>query len=410
MSGHRIYCYKGLKRSKAREKANDMTENRLLLLVVGRMSGEQTAAEAQELELWAGQEPAHSGFLDVFIREAQLIREIGIYDQIDPAKGFASWLATRKTAKRARLYRITRWLAAASVLVIAGVTLLIRLLPAGVKPPVAAGSASQSVEPGRDMATLTLGNGQDILLDTSGKGDLNTQEDTRVTKVDSGSIRYEHAGQQPNVLTYNILKTPRSGQYHLILADGSQVWLNSVSQLRYPIAFGPENRTVELSGEAYFEIVRDANKPFVVKVKDEAVEVLGTQFNVMAYPEEGGTQTTLLEGKVRIKAARDTANLGPGDQARVAPDGKLIILKDLPADDIVSWKSGYFYFGRAADFAAVMRQLARWYNIEVEYKGKVPKMEFGGKLPRNTKIKDLINYFNRNQIYCRLEGRKLIVL
>ncbi len=257
---------------------------------------------------------------------------------------------------------------------------------------------------------LTLANGQNILLDTSGNGELIAQGDTRVIKLDSGSIRYEPSGQQPNVLTYNTLTTPKSGQFRLVLPDGSQVWLNSVSRLDYPIAFGPDSRTVTLTGEAYFQIANDASKPFFVKVKDEAVEVLGTQFNVMAYPEEGGTQTTLLDGLVRIKAARDSVNLQPKEQARVVPDGKLIVLKDLPADDIVSWKSGYFYFGRAADFAVVMRQLARWYNIDVVYKGKVPKMEFGGRIPRNSKLKDLLNYFNRNQIYCRLEGRKLIVL
>jgi ferric-dicitrate binding protein FerR (iron transport regulator) len=128
--------------------------------------------------------------------------------------------------------------------------------------------------------------------------------------------------------------------------------------LRYPTAFQGKNRTVELSGEAYFEIAKDAAKPFFVKVKDETVEVLGTSFNIMAYPEEGGTQTTLLSGVVRVKAANTTVQLRPDEQARFDSKGILGVVKEVPSQDIVSWKNGFFYFGRAS-LKEVMRQLAR---------------------------------------------------
>jgi transmembrane sensor len=195
----------------------------------------------------------------------------------------------------------------------------------------------------------------------------------------------------------------------VILPDGSHVWLNNVSSLRYPTSFRGKNRIVELTGEGYFEIANDPGKPFIVKVNGEEVEVLGTSFNIMSYPDEGATQTTLLTGAVRVKAGLTTVRLQPDEEAQWSEGGSLTVLKNVPSQDIVSWKNGFFYFGRAS-LKEVMRQLARWYDIDVKYEGVVPDQEFGGKIDRSVPLNDLLKFLDKNQVHFRLEGRTLVVL
>lgn len=195
----------------------------------------------------------------------------------------------------------------------------------------------------------------------------------------------------------------------MILPDGSHVWLNNVSSLRYPTAFRGPNRRVELTGEGYFEIAKVEGKPFIVSVNGEEVEVLGTSFNIKAYADEGNTQTTLLTGSVRVKAEHSIVELRPDEQAQWSGAGKLIIAKDVPSQDIISWKNGFFYFGRAS-FKEVMRQLARWYDVDVKYEGAAPDLEFGGKIDRSLPLNDLLHFLDKNQVHLRLEGRTLVVL
>ena len=385
-----------------------MTEDRLVWLITRQMSGELGPEEVQELEKWANESAINRQFVGQFAGEALLEKEIELWKNIDPTQGFAKWVAYKRAQRKSRILKITGYSAAASLLIAVALgSLIVKMHPA-VSPAKTITATGYPVMPGRNTATLTLGNGQKILLDSAGKGELARQGNTRLVKADSGSLAYEGVGSSVG-MTYNVLTTPRSGQYHLRLSDGSEVWLNNVSSLRYPASFQGKDRTVELTGEAYFEIAKNAAKPFIVKVRDERVEVMGTSFNVMAYPEEGGTQTTLLTGIVRVKDDIDAVQLKPDEQAQVIPGGGLKVLKDVSGQDIVSWKNGFFYFGRAS-FAVVMRQLARWYDIEVVYGGKAPEAEFGGKIDRSLPLNELLKYLETNQIHFRLEGRKLIVL
>jgi transmembrane sensor len=179
--------------------------------------------------------------------------------------------------------------------------------------------------------------------------------------------------------------------------------------VRYPTSFEGEDRTVEITGEAYFEIAPNPGKPFFVKVGNETIQVLGTSFNVSAYPDEAGIQTTLLTGALRVRTPRAEVKLSPEEQAQTTAGDQLTVVKNAEAADVPSWKDGFFYFGRAS-FAAMMRQLARWYDVEVVYQGKVPEMEFGGKVDRSLPLSDLLKFLDKNQIHFRLEGRQLIVL
>jgi transmembrane sensor len=384
-----------------------MTEDRLVSLIFKRLSEELLPEEAMELEGWAQVAPENREFLNTHSRILE--KEINRWRRINPAQGYTKWLQYRRAQRGVRILRISGWSVAASVLIAVAVFGLTGKLNPSVQRATTPMTAYR-VPPGRNTATLTLSNGHQIVLDSAAKGELATQGHTHFVKDDDESISYEDGvNGVPMAMNYNILATPRSGQYQLRLPDGSHVWLNNESSLRYPTSFQVKYRMVELTGEAYFEVAQDPNKPFIVKLRDEAVEVLGTSFNIMAYPEEGGAQTTLLSGAVRVKSGTFAVELKPDEQSLVSPDGSLKVTKDVPSQDIISWKNGFFYFGRAT-FAAVMRQLARWYDVEVVYEGKAPDMEFGGKIDRSLPLNDVLKFLDKNQIHLRLEGRKLIVL
>ncbi|HEY4287990.1 MAG TPA: FecR domain-containing protein [Puia sp.] len=387
-----------------------MTENHLVSLIARHLSEELSESEAGELKLWAAEHTNNQLLLTRIMDEDQLEKEIDRWRNIDAAAGYEKWVANILAHRLRRIRYLTGWAIAASILIAVAIFNLPRNASQHIVRSAVEVIAGQSVLPGRNTAMLTLSNGRVILLDSASNGELAKQGSARLMKRDSGNLSYLMSEASKNdAVAYNTLTTPRSGQYRLALPDGSQVWLNNVSSLRYPTSFFGKDRTVELTGEAYFEITKDATRPFFVKVKDQVIEVLGTSFNIMAYPEEGSTQTTILTGMVRVKAGGASVELRPDEQAQLSEAGNLKVLKNVPSHDIVSWKDGFFYFGRAS-FAAVMRQLARWYNVGVIYKGKVPDVEFGGKIDRSLPLNELLKFLDKNQIHFQLEGHDLIVL
>jgi ferric-dicitrate binding protein FerR (iron transport regulator) len=269
------------------------------------------------------------------------------------------------------------------------------------------------VKPGGNKAVLTLADGRRIDLDTTANGVLANQGSSRVAKLSDGQLAYNKektSDEKPNVaLAYNSLSTPRAGQFTLRLPDGTQVWLNNASVLRYPVAFAGPDRTVELAGEAYFEVAKDAAHPFRVKVQGGAtVDVLGTSFNIMAYSDEPTERTTLLDGSIRVTQDNQSALLKPADQSALDASGKLRVIPDVSVQEVIAWKNGYFHFDHAS-LQTTMRQLARWYDIEVVYQGQIPEQEFEGKIQRNLLLSDVLKGLENDQIHFRLDGRKLIV-
>ena len=387
-----------------------MTEERLVLLIARRLSGELTTEELAELDAWAKTDQTNRLFLDWVRDEFRIEKEIDVWKRIDPADGYGKWLASHQIRRRYRIIRMVVSSAAAAVLIVFGARTFIRSdRPAGEATAVKSNSAVQ-ITPGRSTAILTLADGKHLLLDSTKEGNFLTQGNIRLLKTNNGHLSYEVAEKgQASALAYNELATPKSGQYQLTLPDGSEVWLNNVSSLRYPTSFQDKERIVELSGEAYFEIAKNPAQPFVVKVRDARIEVLGTSFDVAAYLEEGGTQTTLLTGSVQVGAGNKRVKLKPNEQAQVKIGDQINVLKNVPAEDIISWKNGFFYFGRTS-FETMIRQLARWYDVEVVYEGKAPKMEFEGKIDRALPLSEVLKFLDKNQIHFRVEGRKLIVL
>jgi len=260
--------------------------------------------------------------------------------------------------------------------------------------------------PGGNKALLTLANGKTIVLDSARNGILARQGSVNINKAGSGLIVYNTNSTNDTSTAINTISTPRGGQYQVVLPDGSRVWLNSASSLRFPTAFTGNQREVELTGEGYFEVAKNKSKPFNVKVKDINVAVLGTHFNIMAYNDEAAVKTTLLEGLVRLTYGNVTDMLKPGQQGVINNKGIKII--DVDTDEAVAWKNGFFDFERA-NIQDIMKQLSRWYGTEVIYEGKVPDDEFVGKISRDVKLSQVLHILELSHVRFRIENKKIIV-
>lgn len=266
------------------------------------------------------------------------------------------------------------------------------------------------VAPGGNKATLTLANGTQIILDSAANGALTRQGNTKIIKLGSGRLAYNILNEKPSEVLYNTISTPRGGQYEVVLADGSKVWLNAASSLRFPTSFTGKERNVELTGEGYFEVAHNASMPFHVKSGDMRVEVLGTHFDINAYSDEPVIKTTLLEGSVKVslssplsKGEEPDVRLQPGEQAtlrqtQVAKSAIEVVSADTYA--AIAWKNGRFVF-QGNNIQSVMRQLARWYDVDVSYDGNVTNEEFVGVINHS-------RYENISQILEMLEKTRTV--
>jgi len=216
------------------------------------------------------------------------------------------------------------------------------------------------------------------------------------------------AGQASGGLAYNTLTTRPGEHYALQLPDGTKVWLNAASSITYPVSFAENERKVTVTGELYFEIVHNARQPFRVAVKDQLVEDIGTHLNIHAYNDEGAVSTTLLEGAVRVVRGRASVILTPGQQAMMSAQDSSFLVKQVNADEAIAWKNGYFYFDRA-DIQTVMRELARWYNVEVVYQGDIPKKTFKGKVYRDIKASEALKILAYFGAHSTIEGKTITV-
>ena len=265
--------------------------------------------------------------------------------------------------------------------------------------------------PGGDRALLRLADGREIVLDTAHRGSLARQGAIQLLK-DEGLLSYllvpqEAEGASENLLP-NVITTPRGGQYRLVLSDGTKVWLNASTTLRFPAAFASGERRVELSGEAYFEVEKDAARPFRVQLNDRSVvEVLGTHFNIMSYEEEGLSKTTLVEGKVRVSAGEETRILKPGDQLVNRGGGAMQLKSQTNTSQVLAWKNGLFDF-TSADLGSVARQLERWYGVEILFEGPVAQRHISGVISRNNHLDTVLKMLEFTAgIHSRREGDKL---
>jgi transmembrane sensor len=312
-----------------------------------------------------------------------------------------------------------KWAVAAVLLLIAG-KFIFQLtgsgsVPVKPSPNEAPAIAATDRPPGTQNAILTLGDGTRITLDSAANGNLAQQGNTKVIKL-NGQIAYasngKTAGEAPLL---NTISTARGNQYMLILSDGTKVWLNAASSMRFPTAFKGNERKVEITGEAYFEIAKDPAMPFKVIAGGGEIRVLGTHFNVNAYGDESTVKTTLLEGAVAVQKENARVVLSPGQQAKFRPQTQssgsgspITLIRDVDTGHETAWKDGFFWFDNT-DLPTLMRQVARWYDVEVEFKGNVTEDSFSGKVSRSVPLSRLLKVLEQYEINFKVEGKKIII-
>jgi len=304
------------------------------------------------------------------------------------------------------------WMAAASVVLVASVTLtLLKNKPAELIVKSTPRNTKGRIVPGSNKAILTLSNGSKINLDDSGKGTLAQQGQCTVKKLSNGQLVYTVGGKVTDApLAYNTATTPRGGQYKVVLSDGTLVWLNAASSLKYPVVFTGKQRHVELTGEAYFEVAKNKEMPFSVSVKGTSIEVLGTHFNVSAYDDDNNLVTTLLEGSVKLKKAGTEAMLKPGQQAVIGNTSSSYQIAEVNTDAAVAWKNGYFVFDDE-NIENIMKRVSRWYDVDVAYKDVTKDQNFGGTVSKFSDVTDLLKVLQMTgTIHFKIEGRKITAM
>jgi transmembrane sensor len=295
------------------------------------------------------------------------------------------------------------WMAAAAIVIAIAGYLVVNQKSGQPQTP----AVVQDVQPGHNGAILTLAGGKKIVLDSLGDGTVITQENSTASIV-NGQLVY-NSTRPATELRYNTITTPRGRQYTLLLPDGSKVWLNAASQITYPTAFANNERTVTISGEAYFEIAKDKTKTFRVNVDNRSVvKVTGTHFNINSYGDEGTISTTLLEGSVTVSAGTHQLHLQPNQQAIQFSLDSLAVNTDADIAQVTAWKNGLFNFNHAG-LHTVMQQLSRWYDIDVKYEGELPDRRFRGKITRDLNLSQVLKLMEDVGIKFRIEGKTLIV-
>ncbi|SFD34986.1 FecR family protein [Algibacter pectinivorans] len=377
-----------------------MTELEILTLLKNYRSGTLSDDEKDKLEAW-------------YLFEASNSKKRLNKDQLDSSFNYIKYKVPVKQETKVVNLRKRLYVAASVALMLAsGLYYFTRTVDSRVE----LAKEIKEIRPGGTKGVLTLSNGKQIVLtNIVGKDTIISEgEKERVTiKMNSnGLVSYV---VNPNTYTdnrglntFNTLSTPVGGQYNVILSDSTKVYLNAMSTLKYPTHFKGNKRVVELEGEAYFEVAKDKSKPFFVKFRNQIIEVLGTHFNVHAYNNESFTKTTLLEGSVAVSYKDKKTILRPGQQAEVSENSSSILVSNVDAASAMAWKDGRFKFDNA-DLKMVMKQLERWYDIQVEYKGDIPDLKFNGGTFMNKNLTEVLKVLELNNIKFEIKKNTLIV-
>ena len=314
--------------------------------------------------------------------------------------------------------RIPIWrrasVAAAAILIISITTYLFITNNKPQKPTLAQTPSPTDIKaPQTNRATITLSTGQNIFLDSAANGQLALQNNVKLIKTAGGTISYDGSSQtKSTALIYNTLTNPKGSRViNVTLNDGSKVWLNAGSSLTYPVAFTGHERNVEITGEAYFEVAHNPAMPFTVKKSnsDTRIQVLGTHFNVNAYDDETSIKVTLLEGSVNISSRNKNAIIKPGQQAKI-DNSEIKVSNDVDTEEVMAWKNGKFQFGDASDISSIMREVSRWYDVDVVYQGTITG-HIGGSVPRDVNASQVFKMLETTgTVKFKIDGKKVTVM
>jgi len=400
-------------------------QERAAELIAKHLRGELSGTEKEELDAWISADGWHKTWFEQCTNPAYLDELMGDYhkaaaleadlraevgrrmDYPSEQDAPATPLVQRTPFLRTTWFRV----AAAVIIIIAGTGTWIRY-SRPVPVPVIATKQSQPIPPGRQGAILTLADGKQLMLDSLQNGVVAEQNGSQAAVVD-GQLAYHPVTTAAETITYNNITTPRGRQYQLVLPDGTKVWLNAASQITFPTAFTGAERKVSISGEAYFEVARNAEKPFKITAGGTDVDILGTSLNITAYNDENGIKATLLEGSIKV-SSKDSSKthtgliLKPGQQAVVSDHVQLNEKADI--EQVIAWKNGLFDFSSTGtDIFTVMQQLSRWYDVDVRYEGKVPVIKVYGKMDKGLSLNEILEFLTKMDVKCKLSGRTVII-
>lgn len=390
------------------------TSLRMAALMARYLDQSLSDAEREALEQWLAANDSNRKAMEELLDDesaGEEWRSLAYYQaRASHAKDRVTARLERRSRQRAR--RTVYYSAAAVALVLISALSFMWTTRTSREPAGVAFAFTGDVAPGGQKAQLVLANGSSIVLNAHNDTSF-TQGGTSVqVQQQLGLLAYEDFSNNSLDIQYHQLITPKGGEYHLQLEDGTHVWLNAASSIRFPTRFTGAERRVELTGEAYFEVAKDTKHPFIVDVNNRAsIEVLGTHFNVNAYIDEDNISTTLLEGAVAVTTGSDRRRIAPGQQAIVSSQGDHAVMV-APADTVraVAWKNGIFDFNDAR-LTEVMRQVSRWYDIDIIYEKGIPDIRVWGRMQRNQNLQQLIRILNGMDVKAKLEdGRKLVVL
>lgn len=371
-------------------------------LIEKYLNGSATSHERQLVESWYASQS-----------EKRFLSDEDDFEHLQ-AELFEKTLIRANIKARKKIVRLWPMIAAAASIILA-VTITVyfytKTQPALTVNALHHKAPVHDVLPGGNKAMLTLANGQQIMLTGARNGRLASDNDVAIDKTADGQLKYQGGKANSVKVNYNTMTTPRGGQYNVILADGTKVFLNAESSITYPTEFNGNDRTVRLDGEAYFEVAHNASKPFRVISNHQTIEVLGTHFNVHNYRDEQLVKTTLLEGSVKITSGANTATLKPGQQARLDASEKQlgIDISEVNTEEAVAWKNGLFDFNNSS-IKEVMQSAARWYDLDVSYADHPSDIKITGSMSRNVNLSGLINLLEFEGARFRINGKSIKVL
>ena len=271
------------------------------------------------------------------------------------------------------------------------------------------------IVPGGNRAVLTLSDGSKIDLDGAAHGEIAKQTGISISKTADGKLVYTILGKRElnkSKTSFNTIETPKGGEYQVNLPDGTRVWLNAATSLRYPANFSGPERKVELNGEAYFEVAPNRSKPFRVVSKDQTVEVLGTHFNINSYADEAIVRTSLLEGSIKVSIPNTGKSdvLKPGQESKIRHSENSITISSADVEESIAWKNGYFTFTNE-NIKSIMRKVSRWYDVDIEYSDNVPQGGFGGRVSKTKNISEILKILElTKEVRFKIEGRRVMVM
>lgn len=381
-----------------------MTKEEFLLLFEKHLNGTGTPEELELLENFIdGMELPDNSWEDKFGIQSEVYNEIRSRLEVSKQSRLVEMLPRRRN---------WRWLKAAAIALIVASSGLVYVLVKNKSQNTSNQLAgTTSILPARNTATLTAGNGKKVVLDQVKAGAVLSEDDAAVKKQSDGLLVYNQSSAiATGQADQNQLSTPKGGVYAVVLSDGTKVWLNSATTLTYPAVFTGNTRSVKLSGEAYFEVAKNKEKPFYVEFEHSQIKVLGTHFNISSYNDDATQVVTLIEGAVQVNAGEKQALLKPGQQAVLSGQNKSIAVSDADIDNAMAWRNNVFIFNDEP-ITEVMKKIARWYNVEIQYDGDFSTDKLGGTFNRNKPIENLLsNISSVDKVHFKIEGRRIIVM